>query len=140
VGSETDRIQFTARIDEHGRVHPEDAAVFRDRLHPWRGQRVFGTLERYRKPKTNPQLALYFDVLLPAFAEHCGYDEKDMHQELKLAWMPLHATVSRLTGEERMEIPSLADASVDEMSQFIERLYREGDSMGLRFPARKVSA
>lgn len=136
MGSETERVEFPAKVDERGLIHPEMDESRRERLRRWKGQRVLVTVERYRKPKTNPELALYFGVLLPAFADHCGYDEKDMHRELKLAWMPLHKTVSRLTGEERLEIPSLADASSDEMGAFIDRLYREGDSMGLRFPPR----
>jgi hypothetical protein len=41
--------------------------------------------------------------------------------------------VSRLTGEELKELPSLRDLNVEEMTAYLERCLREGRQLGITF-------
>lgn len=135
-GSES--IVFTGRIDEKGKVHPDEANRTRGRLAKWKGRRVTVTVRRYVKSKTSAQLGYYFmedpPGVLHCWADYTGYDPDEMHVELKRAFLAPVLVLSRLTGEERMELPSLADLDVEQMSNFLERVLREGRQRGIEFP------
>lgn len=134
-GSES--IVFTGRIDEKGKVHPDEANRTRGRLAKWNGRRVTVSVRRYVKSKTLPQLGLYFrepDGVLACWSDYCGYDRDEMHVELKRAFLAPVLAVSRLTGEETRELPSLAALDVEQMSAFLDRVLREGRQRGIEFP------
>jgi len=133
--SDQARIAFEAELDDKGHMHPHGAQVIRARLAKWKGRRVLVTVAKFVKPKTLPQLGYYFDVVLPVWADHCGYDEDEMHVELKRAYFPRRHEVSRLTGEEMDETPSLADATSSEMSTYLERVLREAAHQSVYIPA-----
>lgn len=133
---EAESIVFAGEVTEKGHVKPDAVNATRGRLARWKGRRVTVTVKRYVKPKSNPQLALYFaepDGILSCWADFCGYDRDEMHRELKRAYLAPVLAVSKLTGEEFREMPSLADLNVEEMSAFIERCKREGRQLGIRF-------
>jgi hypothetical protein len=129
----SDRIIFAGTVDAKGHVVPEQVNVTRGRLARWNGRKVTVTVTRYIKSKSNPQLALYFGPVVAAWSDYTGYDLREMHHELKRAYLPLHAVVSRLTGEERQELPSLADLNSEEMSAYLDRVIREGRQVGIEF-------
>lgn len=132
---EIDRMEFRATVDDQGRLHPESAGVIRARLaRRFRKKSILVTITAWRKPKTLPQLGYYYDVVVPAWAEHCGYAEDEMHIELKRAFLSPIISIARLTGEEREEIPSLSDLSSQEMSEYLDRLLLESDRLGLNIP------
>lgn len=132
--SDTKRLVFEAEIDEQGKIRPQSAQVIRARLARWSGRKVLVTVGMFVKPKTLPQMGYYRGVVLPVWADYCGYDEDEMHRELKLAYFPRRPAISRLTGEESTEIPSLADATSEEMSLFLERVLREAAGNGVYIP------
>ncbi len=136
-GSET--VTFAATVDERGMLHPEGGKILRGRLSLWRGRKVTVSVRRYVKSKTNEQLAFFHGPVLEAWSDHCGYDVDEMKRELKLAFLAPKLAVSRLTGEEVKELPSLADLSSEEMSVFLERVLREGRTMGIEFPLDMAS-
>jgi len=129
----SDRIIFSGTVDERGHVKPDSVNQTRGRLSKWRGRRVTVTVSRYVKSKSNQQLALYFSLIVPAWSDYCGYDPDEMHRELKRAYLAPKLAVSRLTGEERTELPSLADLDVEEMSAYLDRVLREGRQLGIEF-------
>ena len=129
-------IDFDARIDEKGGIHPDQATVVRVRLSKLKGRRVSIRISKYVKGKTNPQLGYYYGVVLPAWCEFAGYSENEMHVELKVAYFPKRHGLSKLSGEEYDNyIPSLKDASSEEMSTFLERVVREGRMQGIPIPS-----
>jgi hypothetical protein len=132
--SDQARIAFEAEVDDKGRIHPQGAQVIRARLAKWKGRKVLVTVARFVKNKTLPQLGYYFDVIVPIWADHAGYDEDEMHTELKRAYFPKRREVSKLTGEECDELPSLADATASEMSTFLDRVLREAAHQSLYIP------
>jgi hypothetical protein len=133
-------VVFSAIIDDHGGFHPDRVNETRGRLSKWKGRHVTVTVRRYVKSKTNPQLALYFSQVVPAWSEYTGYDPDEMHKELKRAYLAPQLAISRLTGEERMELPSLADLSAEEMTAYLERVIREGRQQGIVFSLDESSS
>lgn len=131
---EAERIVFESVIDDQGRFHPEQALAVRARLARWHGRRVLVTVSRWIKPKTLPQLGYYFGVVLPYWAEHAGYTQDELHEQLKLAYLEPVLRISEFTGEERSIVPSLRDVNVEQMSSFLDRLVREAALQGIRLP------
>lgn len=130
-----DRIVFGATITDRGAILADFVNSTAGRLAKWKGRHVTVTISRYVKAKSNPQLALYFmeGGILHAWSEFTGYDPDEMHRELKRAYLVPQLVVSKLTGEEMKELPSLKDLNVEEMSTFIDRILREGRQMGIVF-------
>jgi hypothetical protein len=137
VTERSERIVYGATVQPDGRLKPDAVNQTAGRLARWKGRHVTVTVSRFVKPKSNPQLALYFmeGGVLDCWAEFSGYDRDEMHKELKLAYLAPRLAVSRLTGEEVKELPSLADLNVEEMSEYLERVMREGRQVGIVFPS-----
>ena len=134
----TERVTLTGEIDERGKVRLDNPNAAHGRLArfvPKVDRKVSITFTRYVKSKSNPQLGLFFrqNGILDCWAEYCGYDRDEMHKELKRAYLAPQLAVSRLTGEEVKEIPSLADLNVEQMSAYLDCVIREGQQLGIRF-------
>lgn len=122
---EVDSVTFGATVDVEGKLHPENASVIRVRLgKKWKEKRVLVVVSAWRKPKTQPQLGYYYDVVLPILAEFIGDDEDSVHKDCKRSFFPKRREVSKITGDETEEVPSLADASSEEMSEYLDRIIR----------------
>jgi hypothetical protein len=138
------RAVFEGWVGRNGDLHAHEVNATRGRLSRWvRGKerRVLVTVSRYVKPKTNPQLGLYFREggILDAWVDYTGYDRDECHTELKRAFLAPVLAVAKLTGEEVREIPSLADLTSEQMSEFLERVLREGRQRGIEFDLRDVA-
>ena len=135
MGELSSAIVFSGKVDDKGHVKPDEVNATRGRLARWKGRRVTVTVRRYVKSKTNPQLGLYFREggILHAWSDYCGYDRDEMHAELKRAFLAPVLAVSKLTGEETRELPSLADLDAEQMSTYISRILREGRQRGIEF-------
>jgi hypothetical protein len=70
-----DRFLFAATIDEQGVIRPDRVNETKGRLVKWKGRHCTVTVSRYVKPKTNPQLALFFGL-------HAGPRVGDAHLEM----------------------------------------------------------
>ena len=137
----SERIIFTGTVDERGRVSPDQVNATRGRLARWKGRRVTVSVSRYVKSKTNPQLGLYFrdGGILDAWADWVADDRDSVHKDLKDAFLAPVLAISKITGEEHMRTPSLADLNVEQMSAFIDRLLREGAQRGIVFDLRETA-
>jgi hypothetical protein len=133
--SEEARLVFEAQITEDGRIKPLQVAAAGVRLQRWRGRKVLVTVSRWVKPKSQPQLGYYFSTIVPFWSEHTGYEQDEMHVELKRAYLAKVRVVSRITGEETWETPSLAGLSSEKMSEFISRCIKEAALQGVRIPS-----
>lgn len=132
--AEEARIVFEATVNPDGHVKPAEVIATRVRLQRWKGRKVLVSVSRWVKPKTQPQLGYYFDVVVPYWSEDSGYEKDEMHKELKKAWLPKVEVTSKLTGEVTWETPSLRDTSSEVMSTFIDRCIKEAALRGLRIP------
>jgi hypothetical protein len=129
----SERIVYPATISPQGEPVPDSPNATAGKLARWKNRHVTVTVSRYVKPKSLPQLALYFSQVVPPYADYCGYDPDEMHKELKRAYLVPQLVVSRLTGEEMKELPSLRDLNVEEMTAYLERCLREGRQLGITF-------
>ncbi len=129
----SERIVYSATLSPQGQIVPDAANATAGKLARWHGRHVTVSVTRYIKPKSLPQLALYFSQVVPPWAEFTGYDLDDMHKELKRAYLVPQLVMSRLTGEEMKELPSLRDLDEEEMSAYLERCLREGRQLGITF-------
>lgn len=137
-GSET--FTFTGVVDEKGHVKPDTVNSVRGRLAKWSGRKVTVVVRRYVKNKSNEQLALFHGPILDAWTDYTGYTHDEMKKELKRAYLVPALVISRLTGEEFRELPSLTDLTHEEMSTFLDRCIREGAHMGIEFELDRSSA
>lgn len=126
------KITVEAVISPRGEINLP--ASDRARLAKLAGKHVTVIVERFVKSKSNPQLAYYYGVAVPLWAEHCGYEEDEMHVELKKAYLPRRREFAKLTGELVEDIPSLAELTVEEMSRFLDRVIREAAHQGIHIP------
>lgn len=132
---EEQRITFEATVTPEGHCKPAAVIATRVSLQRWKGRKVNVTVARWVKAKTQPQLGYYFAVVVPYWSEHSGYEEDEMHVELKRAFLAPRLVVSKLTGEETKELPSLRDLTSEEMGEFITRCIKEAALQGCRIPS-----
>lgn len=114
---------FAAIVSETG-LQFIDRAGWRRELQRHVGRQIKVTVSR--GSKTNDQLGYYHSVVLPEFAEHYGEDSLDaMHYTLKDMFLTKIEITNHITGEIILRVPSLADLSVEQMSEFLERVIRQ---------------
>lgn len=105
----------------------------RDKLKSWCGVQKDGEYEMYitkkKELRTLNQLHLWWGVILNQFMLHIGYREdeltnviyrKECHDSLKALFEPPQMVVSKLTGEEKPVLWSMADASKQKIQEFID--------------------
>lgn len=131
-------VEFGANVDERGGFIPDEQGV-RVRLARLKGKHVTVTVRKWTEPKSLPQLGYYHAEILHAFALHIGDDEDATHEDLKRAFFPARTLESKLTGESYQSVPSLRDATKEEMSEFIDRVIRYAASIGLPIAPPKGS-
>ncbi len=134
-----DRISFEAIPDEKGGLRPVNSPTVRARLAKWQGDRVLVTVSRGTIPKSLPQLGYYYGTVVPAVSEYTGFTEEEAHDELKRAWFPKRLATSLFTGEVVPEVPSLADATKEEMSEFLDTILMEMAKLGYHVPGPNES-
>jgi hypothetical protein len=154
VSEGSEAIVFSGKVDEKGHVKPDEVNRTRGRLTRWKGRRVTVTVKRYAKPKTSPQLGLYFMAggILDCWADYIGDDRDGAHADLKRAFLVpvledpeigdlgLLSRVSKITGEEEGCLPSLADLTSRQMSAYLDRVIREGAQRGIVFDLPAVAS
>lgn len=120
-------MQFSARISQKRLkfIGDQTRARFDSLVEKLDGQFVVLTLEKRPSPKTLDQMGYYRSTVLPDFAEESGEDDlKLLHMDLKESFLGKHRRTNHITGEEVYYVPSLADVSVKEMSDFLDRVIR----------------
>ena len=129
------RIVFDAVIESGGTIRPAHWQATHERLEKWHGKHVTVTVEKFIKSKSNPQLRYFFGVVVPLWAASAGYEIDEMDIELRKAYFPIRREFSKLTGQLVEYIPRLSQATLDEMSAFLDRVIREAALAGIRLPA-----
>ena len=89
------------------------------------------TIRRFKRDRTLDQNAK-LHAMIRTLAEHCGYTESAMKDVLKVQFAPI--VVSTIPGLGEVERPKgTADMNVEEMSEFMERIYQLGAELGVTF-------
>lgn len=89
--------------------------------------------EVLREKRSSAQNRYWHGVVVPLFAEHCGYDFDDMKAALALKLIP-REVVDMDTGEVRIVPGHTSDLNTKEFKDLIERAQRLGAEMGIYIP------
>ena len=89
-------------------------------------------IERFRPHRSNAQNRFWHGVVIPAFADHCGYEFNEMKDALALELIPV--TIRTRAGQEVTVPGHTSDLNTKEFNDLIERAQRLGATMGIYIP------
>ena len=117
-----------------GQLKPVALTAFRQAMQRFReGAHVSIKVEVERSKRSNQQNRYWHGVVIPLFAEHCGYDVCDMKDALALELLP-QEIVDLKTGEVRIVPGHTSMLSTAEFNELIERAQRLGAEMRIYIP------
>lgn len=111
----------------------DDTEFVRRMMRGFKRGKVRATFESCRDSFSNRQRRFWRGVVVPAFAEHCGYDTQEMHDVLMLRLLPVERT-DMVTGEIRIVPGHTSDLNTKEGADLIDRAQRLGAEMGIYIP------
>lgn len=91
------------------------------------------TVKVARPSRSSSQNRYWHGVVIPLFAEHCGYEFDEMKDALALKLLP-HELVDMDTGEVRIVPGHTSQLNVKEFNDLIERAQRLGAEMEIYIP------
>lgn len=97
------------------------------------GAQVSVRVKVERPQRSSQQNRFWHGVVIPLFAEHCGYDFEDMKDALALELLP-REVVDVKTGEVHKVPGHTSSLTTKEFNELIERAQRLGASMGIYVP------
>ena len=103
-----------------GKVQLYSLDMWKSAFTMWTDGEVIIRVERPNAKRTNSQNKFWHAVVVPAFAEHCGYRPDEMKEALSLKLIP-REIVDLDTGEVRTVPGHTSDLSVKEFNELIER-------------------
>lgn len=121
-------------VINNGQLQPVALVAFRQAMRRFpEGAHVSIRVEIERPKRSNQQNRFYHGVVIPLFAEHCGYDFEDMKDELALKLIP-REIVDMTTGEVKLVPGHTSKLNTKEFNELIERAQRLGAEMGIYIP------
>jgi hypothetical protein len=89
--------------------------------------------EVIREKRSSAQNRYWHGVVIPLFAEHCGYEFDEMKDALALELLPKEV-VDMKTGEVRIVPGHTSEQNTKQFKELIERAQRLGATMGIDIP------
>lgn len=124
----------------NGELKPVSLVAFRQAIKRFPNEaRVVIRVKVQRPQRSNQQNRYFHGVVIPLFAEHCGYDFDDMKEALALELLPKEV-VDVKTGEVRIVPGHTSDLTTKEFNDLIDRAQRLAASMGLDIPSPNEGA
>lgn len=124
----------------NGELKPVSLVAFRQAIKRFPNEaRVVIRVKVQRPQRSNQQNRYFHGVVIPLFAEHCGYDFDDMKDALALELLPKEV-VDVKTGEVRIVPGHTSDLTTKEFNDLIDRAQRLAASMGLDIPSPNEGA
>lgn len=115
---------FAAVVSENGsRLHWEDERAMRAYVAKFAADEVLVTIRRRPRTQGTQQLRYYRGVVIPDLAEACGYTDPDEYESVHdaMAWKFLRLPDGPF-GEPRRRSTSKADLSLEDMTQYIDKV------------------
>jgi hypothetical protein len=112
-------------IDGHFR--PDSPGEFKAVLAKLEGKDIAVRLVRFRESRTLSQNGYYWAVVVPMFAECCGYDDEEMHNALKMRFLMKH-------DGPMPTVRSTTSLDTKEFTDYIESCRRLAAEMGCVIP------
>jgi hypothetical protein len=89
-------------------------------------------VERVQRHRTSRQNRFWHGVIIPLFAEHCGYHVDEMKRTLAVELLPVETT--RLDGSVVITGGRTSELTVKQFNDLIERAQQLGAEMGIVIP------
>lgn len=124
----------TGGVIVKGELKPEGLATFRQAMRQFpEGAHVTISVKVSRPSRSSSQNRYWHGVVIPLFADHCGYEFEEMKDVLSLRLIP-KTIVDMETGEERIVPGHTSALNTKEFNDLIERAQRLGAEMGIVIP------
>lgn len=117
-----------------GELKPVALVAFRQAMKRFPdGARVVIRVAVERQKRSNSQNRFWHGIVIPAFAEHCGYEFEEMKDALALKLLPKEITDME-TGEVRIVPGHTSELNTKQFNELIERAQRLGAEMDIYIP------
>lgn len=126
----------TLGVVQSGKLKVQDKTAFERALARFPDGVVSVDVKVEKPKRSNQQNRFWHGVVIPLFAEHCGYEFDDMKDELALKLLPKELT-DMTTGEVRIVPGHTSDLSTKAFNDLIERAQRFGAELGIYVPDPK---
>lgn len=117
----------------NGELKPIALIAFRQAMKRFADGHVSIRVEIARPKRSNSQNRYWHGVVVPLFAEHCGYEFAEMKDALALKLLPKEV-VDMDSGEVRIVPGHTSDLNTTDFKDLIERAQRLGASLDIYIP------
>jgi len=115
-------------VIQGGKLHLERREDFDAHAARLEGCAVDLRLSKHRNVRSISQNAYYWAVVIPLLAEHCGYEDEEMHAALKWRFLQKHEGPLPT-------VKSTAGLDTRDFAEYIEQCRRLGAEMGVQIPS-----
>jgi hypothetical protein len=123
----------TSGVVEKGKLQLSGRQLFEQAIRRFPDGHVTVRIEVTRRKRSSAQNRFWHGVVIPLFAEHCGYDIADMKDVLALKLIPREVP-DMSTGEIHVVPGHTSELNVKEFNDLIERAQRLGAEMDIYIP------
>lgn len=123
----------TGGVITDGKLKLQGRRVWEQALRRFPEGPVVVRVEAQKRRRTLRQNAFWHAVVIPLFAEHCGYDFEDMKDALALELLPVEVTNMK-TGKVTVVPGHTSTLTTARFNDLIERAQRLGAEMNLYIP------
>lgn len=132
-------VYETLGVVEKGSLKVSGRRLFEEALRRFPDGPVAVRVMKIRPKRSDGQNRYWHGVVIPMFAEHCGYEVDEMKDVLALQLIP-KTIVDMKTGEEHTVPGHTSELNTKEFNDLIERAQRLGAEMGIVIPDPAVAA
>jgi len=123
----------TGGVIADGKLTVSGRRIFEEAMRRFPDGHVVVSVKVSRPSRSSAQNRFWHGVVIPAFAEHCGYDFDDMKDTLALELLP-REVIDVKTREVRIVPGHTSKLNTKEFNELIERAQRLGAEMGIYIP------
>jgi hypothetical protein len=129
----TQETYETGGVIDHGTLSITGRRIFDDAMRRFPDGHVVVSVKVARPCRSSAQNRYWHGVVIPLFAEHCGYELDEMKDALALKLIPKELT-DMDTGEVRIVPGHTSELNTKEFNDLIERAQRLGAETGIYIP------
>lgn len=123
----------TLGVIKDGQLKMTGRALFEQAMRRFADGAVIVEVKTIKPQRSSAQNRYWHGVVIPLFAEHCGYELTEMKDALALKLIPKEV-VDMDTGEVHVVPGHTSDLNVKEFNDLIERAQRLGAEMDIYIP------
>lgn len=123
----------TGGVINNGKLTMTGRRLFEDAMRRFPNGHVRVRIDVQRPTRSRAQNRFWHGVVVPLFAEHCGYEFDEMKDALALKLLPVEVTDLE-TGEVRIVPGHTSALNTKQFNDLIERAQRLGAEMGIVVP------